>query len=124
MDCYQEEIFGPVLVVVKAKTLDEALEVINKNRYGNGAAIFTQSGATARKFERNVEAGQIGINVPIPVPLPMFSWSGNKGSVLGGQSLYGPRGVSFWTQLRTVTSMWREQDALSERATTAMPTQR
>lgn len=67
---------------------------------GNGAAIFTQSGATARKFERNVEAGQIGINTPIPVPLPFFSWSGNKGSVLGGASLYGPRGLDFWTQLK------------------------
>jgi len=68
---YREEIFGPVLVIVKADTLDHAIQIINANRYGNGTAIFTQSGATARKFEKEVDAGQIGINVPIPVPLPM-----------------------------------------------------
>ena len=73
-----QEIFGPVLVVLKADTLDEGIQIINQNRYGNGAAIFTQSGATARKFEHDVNIGQIGINIPIPVPLPMFSWSGNK----------------------------------------------
>ena len=89
MDCYQQEIFGPVLTIVKAKDLTDAIRIINENRYGNGTSIFTQDGATARKFERTVEAGQIGINVPIPVPLPMFAWSGNKGSILGGASLYG-----------------------------------
>jgi acyl-CoA reductase-like NAD-dependent aldehyde dehydrogenase len=73
-----QEIFGPVLVVLKADTLDEGIQIINQNRYGNGSAIFTQSGATARKFEHGVNIGQIGINIPIPVPLPMFSWSGNK----------------------------------------------
>lgn len=75
---HRTEIFGPVLVVLEAETLDDAIEIINQNRYGNGAAIFTQSGATARRFESEVNVGQIGINVPIPVPLPMFSWSGNK----------------------------------------------
>ena len=94
--CYHsEEIFGPVLVVVSADTLDDALAIINANPYGNGTAIFTQSGATARKFENEVEAGQIGINVPIPVPLPMFSWSGNKASVLGDVAFYGRRFVDF-----------------------------
>ncbi|ORY44641.1 Aldehyde/histidinol dehydrogenase, partial [Leucosporidium creatinivorum] len=122
MDCYQQEIFGPVLVVVKAANLDEGIELINRNRYGNGASIFTQSGATARKFEKDIEAGQVGINVPIPVPLPMFSWSGGKASVIGGASLYGPRGLDFWTQLKTTTSLWRSQDAVDSRATTAMPT--
>jgi hypothetical protein len=73
-----QEIFGPVLIVLKADTLDEGIQIINQNRYGNGTAIFTQSGATARKFEHDVNIGQIGINIPIPVPLPMFSWSGNK----------------------------------------------
>lgn len=73
----QREIFGPVLVIVKA----DAIDLTNANKYGNGAAIFTQSGATARRFERDIQAGQIGINVPIPVPLPMFSWSGNKVSL-------------------------------------------
>ena len=74
----REEIFGPALTIVKADTLDDAIEIINANKYGNGTAIFTQSGATARRFETEVNVGQIGINVPIPVPLPMFSWSGNK----------------------------------------------
>jgi acyl-CoA reductase-like NAD-dependent aldehyde dehydrogenase len=73
-----QEIFGPALIVLKADTLDEGIQIINQNRYGNGTAIFTQSGATARKFEHGVNIGQIGINIPIPVPLPMFSWSGNK----------------------------------------------
>lgn len=75
---YSEEIFGPVLIVIPADTLDDAISIINENKYGNGTAIFTQSGATARKFEVETEVGQVGINVPIPVPLPMFSWSGNK----------------------------------------------
>lgn len=93
-----EEIFGPVLIVLKADTLDDALAIINENRYGNGTAIFTQSGATARKFEREVEVGQVGINVPIPVPLPMFSWSGNKASFLGDVPFYGRHGIDFYTQ--------------------------
>ena len=74
----RQEIFGPVLIVLQVNTLDDAIEIINENKYGNGAAIFTQSGATARRFETEVNVGQLGINVPIPVPLPMFSWSGNK----------------------------------------------
>jgi len=74
---------------LQADTLDDAIDIINKNKYGNGAAIFTQSGATARRFESEVNVGQIGVNVPIPVPLPMFSWSGNKGSVLGDIGFYG-----------------------------------
>ncbi|KAK4701187.1 hypothetical protein P7C70_g5053, partial [Phenoliferia sp. Uapishka_3] len=123
MECYQEEIFGPVLCIVKARDLDHAIEIINANKYGNGTAIFTQDGATARKFERTAEAGQIGINVPIPVPLPMFGWSGNKASVLGGASLYGNLGIEFWTQRKTTTSLWRSEDAISVKATTSMPTQ-
>jgi malonate-semialdehyde dehydrogenase (acetylating)/methylmalonate-semialdehyde dehydrogenase len=75
---FREEIFGPVLCVMNVGTLDEAIELVNANPFGNGAAIFTQSGPIARKFETEIEAGQIGINVPIPVPLPMFSWTGNK----------------------------------------------
>ncbi|GAA6039354.1 hypothetical protein JCM8097_002813 [Rhodosporidiobolus ruineniae] len=122
MDCYTQEIFGPVLTVVKADSLDHAISIINKNKYGNGAAIFTQSGPTARKFEKEADAGQLGVNVPIPVPLPMFSWSGSRGSVLGGASLYGPRSWDFFTQLKTTTSLWRAEDAIDTRATTAMPT--
>ena len=87
----RQEIFGPVLIVLQANTLDDAIDIINENKYGNGAAIFTQSGATARRFETAVNVGQLGINVPIPVPLPMFSWSGNKGSVLGDIGFYGKR---------------------------------
>lgn len=94
MKC-SEEIFGPVLIVVPADTLDDALAIINSNPYGNGTAIFTQSGATARKFENEVEVGQVGINVPIPVPLPMFSWSGNKASFLGDVAFYGRRLVDL-----------------------------
>ncbi|KAH7912593.1 Aldehyde/histidinol dehydrogenase [Hygrophoropsis aurantiaca] len=122
MRCYREEIFGPVLTVISADTLDEALDIINKNRYGNGAVIFTQSGATARKFEHDVNVGQIGINVPIPVPLPMFAWSGNKASALGDIGFYGKSGINFYTQNKTTTSLWRAEDATGNKASVNMPT--
>ncbi|KAK7059137.1 hypothetical protein VNI00_001763 [Paramarasmius palmivorus] len=121
MTCYKEEIFGPVLTVIKADTLDDAVEIINANKYGNGTAIFTQSGATARRFETEVNVGQIGINVPIPVPLPMFAWSGNKGSFLGDIGFYGKSGINFYTQNKTTTSLWRAEDAISTRASVEMP---
>ncbi|KAI8457172.1 methylmalonate-semialdehyde dehydrogenase [Phakopsora pachyrhizi] len=124
MECYEKEIFGPVLTVINVATLDEAIQLINKNRYGNGTAIFTRDGAVARHFEKNVEAGQIGVNVPVPVPLPMFAWSGNKGSVLGGHSLYGKLGIEFWTQNKTTTSLWQSIDAAGREATVSMPTPR
>ncbi|KAI0652283.1 methylmalonate-semialdehyde dehydrogenase [Trametes meyenii] len=122
MRCYREEIFGPVLVMIKADTLDDALAIINKNKYGNGTAIFTQSGATARKFEREVEVGQVGINVPIPVPLPMFSWSGNKASFLGDVPFYGRHGIDFYTQNKTTTALWKAEDAIGNKASVDMPT--
>lgn len=123
MKAYDQEIFGPTLVVVKANTLDEAVEYINKNKYGNGAAIFTTNGATARKFEKNVNAGQLGVNVPVPVPLPMFAWSGNKGSVMGDIGFYGKSALNFYTSFKTSTSLWRSDDAqLSEKASVNMPT--
>ncbi|KAL1761996.1 Aldehyde/histidinol dehydrogenase [Schizophyllum commune] len=122
MTCYKQEIFGPVLVVLRAETLDDAIDIINANPYGNGAAIFTQSGPTGRKFEAEVNVGQIGINVPIPVPLPMFSWSGNKGSFLGDVGFYGPSGINFYTQNKTTTSLWRADDAIGKRASVVMPT--
>jgi len=122
MKCYIEEIFGPVLIVIKAETLDESIEMINSNRYGNGAAIFTNSGASARKFENEINVGQIGINVPIPVPLPMFSWSGNKGSFLGDIGFYGPGAINFYTQNKTTTSLWRAEDAIGNKAMVNMPT--
>jgi len=111
MKCYTEEIFGPVLVCVKADTLDEAIQLINKNQYGNGTAIFTTNGATARKFTQLIDVGQVGINVPIPVPLPMFSFTGSRGSFRGDMNFYGKAGVNFFTQLKTVTQLWREDDA-------------
>ncbi|KAH8676344.1 putative methylmalonate-semialdehyde dehydrogenase [Xylariales sp. PMI_506] len=124
MKCYKEEIFGPVLVCLNVETLDDAIELINKNEYGNGTAIFTKSGATAETFRKKIEAGQIGINVPIPVPLPMFSFTGNKKSIAGGgaNTFYGRPGINFYTQYKTVTAMWASSDAISQKADVAMPT--
>ncbi|KAK1690650.1 methylmalonate-semialdehyde dehydrogenase [Colletotrichum godetiae] len=125
MKCYTEEIFGPVLVCLNVATLDDAVALINKNEYGNGTAIFTRSGATAEAFRRNIEAGQVGINVPIPVPLPMFSFTGNKKSVAAGgaNTFYGRPGISFLTQQKTVTSFWASADAISQKADVSMPNQ-
>eukprot|EP00877_Chromochloris_zofingiensis_P007850 jgi/Chrzof1/3318/Cz12g20220.t1 len=106
MDCYKQEIFGPVLSCLEASTLDEALEVINANPHGNGTAIFTQSGAVARKFQHDVQVGMVGINVPIPVPLPFFSFTGWRGSFAGDLHMYGKAGVQFYTQPKTVTAKW------------------
>ena len=98
---FQEEIFGPVFCTLEAETLDEAIAIVNGNQWGNGTAIFTNNGATARKFTHEIQAGQVGINVPIPVPLPMFSFTGNKGSYVGsGHNFYGKAGVHFYTQLK------------------------
>ncbi|KAK6030095.1 methylmalonate-semialdehyde dehydrogenase [Ostertagia ostertagi] len=108
MTCYKEEIFAPVLVVMEAETLNDAIEIINKNPYGNGTAIFTMNGATARKFTNEVDCGQIGINVPIPVPLPMFSFTGSRGSFRGDLNFYGKAGVQFYTQWKTITQHWGE----------------
>jgi malonate-semialdehyde dehydrogenase (acetylating)/methylmalonate-semialdehyde dehydrogenase len=124
MTCYKEEIFGPVLVCLNVPTLDEAIALINNNEYGNGAAIFTRSGSTASRFQKDIEAGQVGINIPIPVPLPMFSFTGNKKSVAGGgaNTFYGKPGLHFYTQQKTVTSLWRSEDAAHSKASVVMPT--
>ncbi|KAF2863975.1 Methylmalonate-semialdehyde dehydrogenase [Piedraia hortae CBS 480.64] len=124
MRCYREEIFGPVLVCLNVPTLDDAINLINENEYGNGVAIFTSSGSTASRFQKEVEAGQVGINVPIPVPLPMFSFTGNKKSVAGGgaNTFYGRPGLQFYTQVKTVTSYWKAEDAVSTKAKVNMPT--
>ncbi|KAI0993981.1 Methylmalonate-semialdehyde dehydrogenase [Podosphaera aphanis] len=124
MICYREEIFGPVLVCLNVDTFEEAITLVNANEYGNGVAIFTRSGASAAMFQKKIEAGQVGINVPIPVPLPMFSFTGNKRSVAGGgaNNFYGEPGLNFYTQLKTVTSLWRSEDAASKVADVAMPT--
>lgn len=122
MKCYQEEIFGPVLVCLSVDTLDDAIELINKNRYGNGTAIFTNNGATARKFVNQIDVGQVGINVPIPVPLPMFSFTGSRGSFMGDNHFYGKQGIKFYTQTRTVTQLWRDTDVTHTNAAVSMPT--
>jgi len=121
MTVYKEEIFGPALIILRAKDLDEALAITNANPYGNGAAIFTRSGAIARRFQNEVQAGQIGINVPIPVPLPMFSFTGNKASIRGDLNLYGKAGVNFVTEWKTITSRWNRKDE-ARALSTAMPT--
>jgi len=122
MECYREEIFGPVLVILCVDTLDDAIKTINSNAYGNGTAIFTTNGATARKFTQDIDVGQVGVNVPIPVPLPMFSFTGSRGSFRGDANFYGKAGINFYTQLKTVTQMWREQDVTHANAQVAMPT--
>lgn len=106
MTCYKEEIFAPALVVMEAESLDDAIEMINSNPYGNGTAIFTASGAAARHFQHEVDAGQVGINVPIPVPLPYFSFTGSRASIRGDIHFYGKQGVQFYTQTKTITSNW------------------
>jgi len=121
MECYKEEIFGPVLIILNADTLDDAVEIINNNPYGNGTCLFTNSGSAARKFTHDVDVGQIGINVPIPVPLPMFSFTGSRGSFRGDLNFYGKAGVQFYSQLKTVTSLWRESDATDKKAQVDFP---
>jgi malonate-semialdehyde dehydrogenase (acetylating)/methylmalonate-semialdehyde dehydrogenase len=110
MKIYEEEIFGPVLCVLEAETFDEAIEMVNANPNGNGCAIFTQSGAAARKFQERIDVGQVGINVPIPVPVPAFSFSGSRGSKLGDLGPYGKQAIQFYTQTKTVTARWFDDD--------------
>ena len=111
MQIYKEEIFGPVLCIMRADSLDEAIALLNANPHGNGTAIFTQSGAAAHKFQQDIEVGQIGINLPIPVPLPMFSFSGSRASKLGDLGPYGKQAVQFYTQTKTVTARWFDDEA-------------
>lgn len=108
MDCYDEEIFGPVMIIVRADSLEEGIELINKNKWGNGVSLFTSNGHTARKFQFEIEAGQVGLNLPIPVPLPMFSFTGNKQSMWGNTNFYGKGAVQFNTQWKTITARWKE----------------
>ena len=111
MDVYREEIFGPVLGVVRAETVDEAIALINANPYGNGTAIFTSSGEAARRFQREVNVGMIGINVPIPVPMAYYSFGGWKDSLFGDKHVHGPEGVSFYTRAKVITSRWPQTEA-------------
>ena len=106
MDCYRDEIFGPVLTVMRVDTYEEAIGVINANPYGNGTAIFTRDGGAARQFQFEVNAGMVGINVPIPVPVAYYSFGGWKASLFGDLHMYGPEGVQFYTRAKVVTSRW------------------
>ena len=106
MDVYQQEIFGPVLSVVRSDSVDEAIALINSNPYGNGTAIFTNSGEAARRFQRGVHVGMIGINVPVPVPMAFYSFGGWKDSLYGDKHVHGPEGVSFYTRAKVVTARW------------------
>ena len=106
MDCYRDEIFGPVLSVVRAGTYDEAVGLINDNPYGNGTAIFTRDGGVARQFQFDAQAGMVGVNVPIPVPVAYYSFGGWKASLFGDRHIYGPEGIDFYTRGKVVTSRW------------------
>jgi len=106
MAIYREEIFGPVLIVLRTNTIDEAIEMIGRNPYGNGTAIFTSNGAAARKFQNEVQAGMVGVNVPIPVPMAFYSFGGWKDSLFGDLHVHGPEGVAFYTRGKVVTTRW------------------
>ncbi len=106
MRIYTTEIFGPVMVIVAVNSLSEAIALVNNNPFGNGTGIFTQSGAVARRFQSEIDVGQVGINVPIPVPVPIFSFTGSRGSKLGDLGPYGKQVVQFYTQTKTVTARW------------------
>lgn len=113
MTIYTAEIFGPVLLATNVDSLDDAIEMINDNPYGNGTSIFTSSGGAARKFQHEIEVGQVGINIPIPVPLPFFSFTGWKDSFYGDQHAYGKQAVRFYTETKTITARWFSTDPVT-----------
>ncbi|MBT2419466.1 CoA-acylating methylmalonate-semialdehyde dehydrogenase [Streptomyces sp. ISL-22] len=106
MDAYQEELFGPVLAIIRTDTLDEAIHLINTNPYGNGTALFTASGEAARRFQRKVNVGMIGVNVPVPVPMSYYSFGGWKDSLIGDSPIHGPEGIRFYTRPKVITTRW------------------
>ncbi len=118
MTIYQQEIFGPVLLCIAADSLKHAIEIINDNPYGNGTSIFTASGAAAKQFQTEVQVGQVGVNVPIPVPLPFFSFTGWRGSFYGDLHAYGKQAVRFYTETKTVTARWFDDDVVDAPNTT------
>ncbi|MHC8306228.1 CoA-acylating methylmalonate-semialdehyde dehydrogenase [Pseudomonas sp. PB3P13] len=120
MDIYTHEIFGPVLVVLEAETLDDAIALVNANPFGNGVGLFTQSGAAARKFQSEIDVGQVGINIPIPVPVPAFSFTGSRGSKLGDLGPYGKQVVQFYTQTKTITSRWFDDKTVNDGVNTTI----
>jgi malonate-semialdehyde dehydrogenase (acetylating) / methylmalonate-semialdehyde dehydrogenase len=120
MKIYCEEIFGPVLCIVRVKTYREAVDLINKHEYGNGTAIFTRDGGAARAFVSEIEVGMVGVNAPIPVPMAFHSFGGWKASIFGDYAIYGPEGVRFYTRIKTVTQRWPNK--VSSGAEFIMPT--
>ncbi|HSD52946.1 MAG TPA: CoA-acylating methylmalonate-semialdehyde dehydrogenase [Burkholderiales bacterium] len=110
MKIYQDEIFGPVLIVLRVPTLEDAIAMVNANRYANGVAIFTESGGAARRFENEIQVGMVGINVPIPVPVAYYSFGGWKNSLFGDLHVHGIEGVKFYTRTKVVTTRWPHQD--------------
>ncbi|MGW0707562.1 CoA-acylating methylmalonate-semialdehyde dehydrogenase [Streptomyces sp. NPDC002643] len=109
MDAYKEELFGPVLAILRVDSLDQAIDLINANPYGNGTALFTASGEAARRFQRNIKVGMIGINVPVPVPMAYYSFGGWKDSLIGDNPIHGPEGIRFYTRPKVVTTRWPQQ---------------
>ena len=120
MSIYKLEIFGPVICVLEAATLDDAIALVNRNPMGNGVGLFTQSGAAARKFQSEIDVGQVGINIPIPVPVPYFSFTGSRGSKLGDLGPYGKQVVQFYTQTKTVTSRWFDDATVNDGVNTTI----
>ena len=120
MRIYKEEIFGPVLGVVRVNNFETALALINEHEFGNGTSIFTRDGDTARDFAHRVQAGMVGINVPIPVPMAFHSFGGWKRSLFGDHAIYGPEGVRFYTRIKTITSRW--PTGIRTGVDTSMPT--
>lgn len=122
MTIYKEEIFGPVLAIVRAKNYQEAIQLINEHQYGNGSAIFTSDGDAARQYSHDVKAGMVGINIPIPVPMAFHCFGGWKASIFGPLNAYGPDGVRFYTRMKTVTSRWPNHKVREQGAAFSMPT--
>jgi malonate-semialdehyde dehydrogenase (acetylating)/methylmalonate-semialdehyde dehydrogenase len=112
MTIYRDEIFGPVLIVLRVARLDDAIDLINANPFANGTAVFTRSGGAARRFEHEIEVGMVGINVPIPVPIAFYSFGGWRNSLFGDQHVHGMEGVRFYTRGKVVTTRWPDADAL------------
>ncbi len=122
MDIYTDEIFGPVLVVLRAGSLAQAIELINANPYGNGTAVFTSSGHAARTFQRAVHVGMIGVNVPIPVPMAFYSFGGWKDSLFGDVHVHGAEGIRFYTRAKAITTRWPDTEGPQQRAQLHFPT--
>ena len=106
MSVYADEVFGPVLSVVRVPTYEDAVALVNESPYGNGTAIFTRDGGAAKQFQYDIKVGMVGINVPIPVPVAYYSFGGWKASIFGDANIYGPAGVEFYTRTKTITSRW------------------